>query len=126
MGPVASVSELRLFGHAGLWVDGAPLKLAKRTTTLSLLGYLVLHRNAPVPRTTLAYTLFPDETEEAAFGELRRYLYLTGKLVPAGGEQWIRADSETLQWNAQASCHVDVIAFEDAVGHATTQADAVA
>jgi predicted ATPase/DNA-binding SARP family transcriptional activator len=126
MQAVTSVCELRLFGHAGLWVDGAPLKLAKRATTLSLLGYLVLHRNAPVARTSLAYTLFPDETEEAALGELRRYLYLSGKLAPAGTEPWIRADSETLQWNPDASCRVDVIAFENAVGHASTQADAVA
>ena len=123
---VASTCELRLFGHGGLWVDGAPAKLAKRATTLSLLGYLVLHRSVAVSRAALAYTLFPEESEEAALGELRRYLYLTNKLVSAGTEPWILADGETARWNPNAACTVDVIAFEDGVTRASTQAAAVA
>jgi DNA-binding SARP family transcriptional activator/tetratricopeptide (TPR) repeat protein len=120
------VVELRLFGQAGLTANGAPVKLARRITTLSLLGYLVLHRGTPVSRLSLAYTLFPDDTEEGALAELRRYIYLTGKALPAlDRSSWIRVDGETVQWNASAPCRVDVIEFEQSVGHVATRAQAV-
>ncbi|HEV3155566.1 MAG TPA: AAA family ATPase [Candidatus Baltobacteraceae bacterium] len=118
--------ELRLFGQGTISADGAPVKLAKRATTLALLGYLVLHRKAPVSRTTLAYTLFPDQTDENAFAELRRYLYLAGKSLPAIDDQnWILADAETVQWNAKAPFTVDVIDFERAAGDPAAREHAV-
>jgi DNA-binding SARP family transcriptional activator len=120
------VLEIRLLGQAGLTVNGGPVKLAKRTTTLSLLAYLILHRATAVPRSSLAYTLFPDETEESALAELRRYLYLTGKALPTlDRASWIHVEGETVQWNASAPCRVDVIEFELGVGQVATRANAV-
>ena len=81
---------------------GAPAKLAKRATTLSFSGTSSCTA-ASGPAAALAYTLFPEESEEAALGELRRYLYLTNKLVPAGTEPWILADGETARWNPNAA-----------------------
>ncbi len=102
------------------------MKIAKRATTLALLGYLVLHRKAPVSRTTLAYKLFPDQTDENAFAELRRYLYLAGKSLPTiDNQSWILADTETVQWNANAPSSVDVIDFERTVGDPAAREQAI-
>ncbi|HEY1654485.1 MAG TPA: AAA family ATPase [Candidatus Tumulicola sp.] len=104
--------EVRLFGNANVSVDGAPIRFAKRATTLSLLAYLILKRGAPVARPTLAFTLFPDDSEDDALAELRRYLYLAAKALPARETPWIVADADTVRWSgADAACSVDVVDF---------------
>lgn len=105
--------DIRLFGQANVCAKGVPLRFAKRATTLGLLAYLILRRGAPVARAHLAFMLFPDETEEKALAELRRYLYLASTALPApGDEPWFVADGDTVRWNANARCHIDVLAFE--------------
>jgi DNA-binding SARP family transcriptional activator len=75
--------EIRLLGHASIFVAGAPVKVARRATTLAMLGSIVLQRGRPVARDALAFTLFPDVDEAAALGGLRRYLLLANKALPA-------------------------------------------
>ncbi len=113
--------EIRLFGQASVTVSGAPLKFQKRATTFALLAYLILRRGAPVARSSLAFALFPEESEEHALSELRRYLSLTGKALPErGDEPWIIADGETLRWNQRSPCRIDVIDFQDSVADPST------
>ena len=118
--------EVRLLGQAGVTAAGKPVKFSKRTTTLAMLGFLVLRRGQSVARNALAFTLFPDEDEEAALAELRRYLYLANKALPArSGHPWLIADAETVRWNADNPVFVDAIEFERLSSDDATLAEAV-
>jgi len=122
----SSAVEIRLFGQASVTVSGAPLKVQKRATTFALLAYLILRHGAHVARSSVAFALFPDESEEHALAELRRYLYLTGKTLPSrDDEPWIIIDGETVSWNQRAPCRIDVIEFEQCVANESTLARAV-
>ncbi|MBC5799576.1 MAG: AAA family ATPase [Candidatus Eremiobacteraeota bacterium] len=102
-----------------------PVRFAKRSTTLALLAYLILQRGAPVARSSLAFTLFPDESEDKALAELRRYLYLAATALPSrSDEPWFVADAETVRWNGSAACRIDVVAFEKSAQDPSTYAAA--
>ncbi len=74
--------QVRLLGHASFARDGEPVKFAKRATTIAMLALLILRRGQPFAGTALAFTLFPDDDEEQALAELRRYLHLASKALP--------------------------------------------
>ncbi len=118
--------DIRLFGHASISVAGVPLKFAKRSTTLAMLACVLLKRGRPVPRESLAYLLFPEMDEHAAVAELRRYLYLANKALPArAADPWLLLDAETVAWNARAKAFVDVLEFERLSERAETQGEAI-
>jgi len=118
--------ELRLLGQANALVDGAPIKLAKRATTLALLAFIALRRGRPVARNFLAFTLFPDADEDTALGELRRYLYLANKALPAhDSEPWLVVDGDTVAWHGGSAVLVDATRFEELAGQPAARAQAV-
>lgn len=108
--------RIHLFGPLHLEINDAPHRFAALPKTLPLLAYLLLNRMAPLPRSTVAFTLWPDLDEESARSNLRRHLYeLRRALPPASNDlPWVNVDSTTVQWNPAASCWLDVAAFEDA------------
>ncbi len=117
---------MRLFGQADIRCAGAPVKFAKRSTTLTMLALLVLKRGQAVARDSLAFTLFPETDEAGALAELRRYLYLANKALPASdGEPWIVSDAETVRWNDAAGAFVDVFEFERLAAEPESQRQAV-
>jgi DNA-binding SARP family transcriptional activator len=118
--------EIRLFGRGGVSAAGVPLKFAKRSTTLAMLALILLQRGQSMSRESLAFTLFPEADEAGALAELRRYLYLANKALPArAGDPWLIVDSETVRWNTEAEAFVDVIAFERLAANAGTQPEAL-
>ncbi len=118
--------EVRLFGQADVRYAGEPVKFAKRSATLAMLALLVLKRGHEISRESLAFTLFPESDEAAALAELRRYLYLANKALPAGpGVPWILSDAETVRWNEAAGAFVDVVEFERLSAEPATQPQAV-
>src|ERR1700733_12420173 len=71
--------------------------------TLDVLAYLILHRRRPPTRAAIAFTLFADDDEEAARGNLRRNLsQLLSALPESHGEPFVVVDGEYLSWNPQA------------------------
>jgi DNA-binding SARP family transcriptional activator len=109
--------RISLFGQPRVEaVDGSHVYPLVRKT-LNVLGYLVLHRQRPVIRDTVAFAIFPDEEEESARNNLRRNLsYLLSSLPPRSDDaKFVRADHETIAWNEDSHSVVDVIAFEQAV-----------
>jgi DNA-binding SARP family transcriptional activator/predicted ATPase len=105
--------EIRLFGQPDIRYDDVPVKFAKRSATLTMVALLVLKGGRALSRESLAFTLFPDDDETNALAELRRYLYLANKALPAtDGDPWIVSDSETVRWNHGAPAFVDVVEFE--------------
>jgi DNA-binding SARP family transcriptional activator len=114
--------DVRLFGEPDVRYDGAPLKFAKRPVTLAMLALLLLKRGRPLARESLAFTLFPDSDEESALAELRRYIYLANKALPAAQDDpWIVSDGETLRWNDSNAAFVDVVEFERLAGASATR-----
>lgn len=119
--------EIRLLGHPQFLADGVPIKLPKRSASIPLAAYLLLHRDEAVSRSFVAFTLWANESEETALSELRRYVYLLNKTLPHGEDNapWIRADDDVLRWDGAAPMRLDVADFERLSAAPTGYADAV-
>jgi DNA-binding SARP family transcriptional activator len=105
---------VRLFGERQLSFADQPLRFGAPVRALSLLAYLLLHREKELVRDSLAYTLWPDEREPDARANLRRHLYLLqNEVLPRNaGVQWIVTDARTVHWNPKAPLWLDVAEFE--------------
>ncbi len=120
--------DIRLFGQASVGISGTPVKFGKRATTLALIAMVVLREGRPVARDSLAFTLFPEEDEDGARSELRRYLYRTNKALPTprrGNEPWLIVDNETVRWNVDGGAYVDVTEFVRLAGDPSMQPAAI-
>ncbi|MBV9971708.1 MAG: AAA family ATPase [Candidatus Eremiobacteraeota bacterium] len=117
--------DVHLLGQARVDVNGETIRFAKRSVTLAMLAYLVLHSGKPVARQFLAFTLFPELDEDTSLKELRRYLYLAQKALPPSQIPWILADGDTVLWNAEAPARIDVRDFESQVKEKSTMGAAV-
>jgi predicted ATPase/DNA-binding SARP family transcriptional activator len=105
--------QIRLLGDAQLREDGAPFGFRAPARTLSLLVYLLLNRDKPLPREGVAYLLRPDLPESEARAKLRYDIRDLRAALPPGNEiPWILADNRTIRWNPEASIRLDVAEFE--------------
>ncbi|MGH7757065.1 MAG: BTAD domain-containing putative transcriptional regulator, partial [Vulcanimicrobiaceae bacterium] len=99
-----------LFGALRMQGDGRPVRFAPPRRAAALLAYLLLKPGQPIDRASLAFTLWPDSTEDEARASLRRHLYLLQHaLPPPAGEPWLSITASTVGWNpaAPAGCDVD-------------------
>ena len=106
--------HVRLFDDLRVTGDAADAPLALRPRARRLLAYLLLHRQRPLARERIAFTLWPDIPEPRALAAQRRALSeLRAALsaVSARGE-WLLVSDTTLQWNPAATCQVDIDLFE--------------
>jgi len=116
--------RIALFGQPRAFSSDGSREYPLPRKTLNVLAYLILNcRRAPT-RDTIAFTLFPDDDEEAARGALRRNLSYLLSALPEG-RQFVDADAERIAWNPTAPVYVDVLAFEQAVSEGR-DADAIA
>jgi DNA-binding SARP family transcriptional activator len=121
------VLTISLLGPLRLEADGTQAKFAGPRKAAALLAYILLHQRERIDRQTLAFTLWPDDEEEAARAALRRHLYLLARaLPPAAGEPWIAADATTVRWNPAAEALVDVDRFRTFSTDETRLAEAAA
>ena len=67
--------RIHLLGSLRVSYHDKPVHFAALPKTLPLWAYLLLHVDQPIPRTTLAYTIWPDVDERTARSNLRRHLY---------------------------------------------------
>lgn len=88
-----------LFNQLQLFLADAPCKFMARPKTLPLFAYLLLHRAQPIARETLAYTLWPDDSESNARANLRRHLHHLQRALPPAdpGHPWWLGDTETIR-----------------------------
>lgn len=102
--------HIHLFGGVQAFDDGRPLPQPTPGRVPALWAYLLLKRQWPTPCDCLAYTLWPDVTEEEARAGLRRHLYLLRRQLPATSADtpWILTGHDTVQWNSGALCRPDV------------------
>jgi DNA-binding SARP family transcriptional activator len=106
--------QITLFGHLQARDGSRVLTATLRPRGQRLLAYLLLRRNAPLPRQTLAFTLWPDEPEEEALGLLRRALSEVRTVLPAN-ETWITATRDMVAWNPHSLAWIDIAVYEQQV-----------
>jgi DNA-binding SARP family transcriptional activator len=104
----------RLLGPMDLRSGGRQLPPLQSARAESLLGYLLLHRDAPQPRQRLAFLLWPGSTEGQAQTNLRKVLHTLRRALP-GADGLIEIGPRTLRWRADAPLWLDVEHFERAL-----------
>ena len=111
------------FSRFGFWVDlllngtrrPSPISTAPRLQ--SLVAYLLLHAEAGLSRSHVAFVFWPDLTEAAARNNLRQTLHQLRQALPQL-DNFLRTDTETLHWSNAGGCEVDVHQFEQALAEA--------
>ncbi|HXW77070.1 MAG TPA: AAA family ATPase, partial [Candidatus Eremiobacteraceae bacterium] len=124
-----AVLRIKLLGTGHVFDGNSEIKLPSRASTLPLLAYIVLHGADTIPRSQLAFTLWPDEPEQDSLHDLRRKLHLLLKSLPsATGEAapWIVVDGDTVAWNTARVIDFDVARFERLRADPSTLEQAVA
>jgi DNA-binding SARP family transcriptional activator len=106
--------RIRLLGELSLRLGEAPLPPLDSARSESLLAYVLLHRDAPVPRERLAFLLWPDSTESQARTNLRHVLHTLRHALP-DADRYLDVTPRTLRWRPDAPAWSDVGAFEDAL-----------
>ena len=103
--------EIRLFGTVELRAEGVPLPPLPSARAQSLLGYLLVHRGAAVPRERLAASLWPESTEAQARTNLRHVLHTLRRGLPDADDH-LEVTASTLRWRGTAPFWLDLAAFE--------------
>ena len=115
--------RIRAFGHLQVTDGGASnlghfSKRAKR-----LLAYLLLHRNTPTPRESIAFSLWPGIPEKDALGQLRRALSeLRKTLAELDQGEWILTIDGDIQWNSHNEYWLDISDYEASRKNASVEA----
>jgi predicted ATPase/DNA-binding SARP family transcriptional activator/predicted negative regulator of RcsB-dependent stress response len=73
---------------------------------------MLLHHDREIARDTMAFSLWPDVSEDEARANLRRALYLLQRWLPDQSEPWFFANRRYVQWNAGARYTFDVETYE--------------
>ena len=118
--------RVRLFGQPQFQVGDARVAFRGPARALSLVTYLLLHREQLHARAEIAFLLWPDLPESEARATLREYLRHARSALPSvDGEAWILADTRTVRWNPAAPAWLDVAEFERLAVTPATAARAV-
>ncbi|MBX3057289.1 MAG: tetratricopeptide repeat protein [Anaerolineae bacterium] len=110
---------ITLFGEFALIPTDKPAVSMSGDRPISLLAYLLLHRHTAVSRQHLAYTLWPDSSDSQARANLRNLFFTLRQTIP-DADNFLAADSMTLQWRADSDYTLDVAEFEAALAAAKT------
>jgi predicted ATPase/DNA-binding SARP family transcriptional activator len=119
--------HISLLGDFRFVRGDAPVESALSPRAQSLLAYLIVHRNAPQPRSQIAYTFWPDASESHAHLNLRKQLHALRRALPDAAVL-LRVDGSTVQWTSDGPYTLDLADFEQMVaeaGHARSTGDAV-
>ncbi|GIL15981.1 MAG: hypothetical protein BroJett039_11540 [Chloroflexota bacterium] len=103
--------QIRLLGGFSIQNDVMPLTAFHSERLQALLAYLILHRDAPIPRQQLAYTFWADTSDSQARTNLRTLLARFRDALP-NADEFVTFDAQTIQWRADAAFQCDVIEFQ--------------
>jgi DNA-binding SARP family transcriptional activator len=112
--------EIRFLGDFVVKQGGEIVTTLNKPRLQSLLAYLILHRDAPQFRYHLAGILWPDSPEDQAHTNLRNLVHLLRKALP-DGNSLIYADNQTLRWNPEAECKLDILDFQQVASQDSIQ-----
>jgi predicted ATPase/DNA-binding SARP family transcriptional activator len=116
--------ELRicLLGDFSLIYDGRQVTTLNADRPQTLLAYLLLHRQAPQSRQRLAFTMWPDSTDDQARANLRKLLHTLRQALP-NADAYLALDTHTVQWRPDAAFWLDTAEFQDALEAARISVD---
>lgn len=120
--------HVRLLGDFTFTCDERPIEGINTPRLQSLLGYLVLHRDAPQLRQHLAFVFWPDSSETQARNNLRQLIHVLRRVLPSEST-FLASDNRTLQWRREAPLRLDIDDLEAALAeleHADRQWDSSA
>ena len=112
-----STLEVRLFGALRISRDGEAVDLFEGSKALELFCYLLLHRDRPHLRETVADQLWGEASPASPRKHLRQSLWQLHALLDRGdgaGERILVSGAEQIGLNSGASLWLDVAAFERA------------
>lgn len=113
--------SIQLLGAFQVRAGTVPLHTLHAPRLQALLAYLLLHRDAPLPRRQIAFALWPASTEAQALTNLRNLVHQLRQLLPQS-EDFLEHDGPTLHWRADAPFRLDVADFEQALARAEQDA----
>ena len=105
--------EISLLGEQRVALDGSVVAALGAPRSMALVGFLLLHRDAPQRREHIAAQFWPESTDAQARTNLRRELHSLRAGFPHV-DTWLTADGGTLLWRLSPDCELDVAAFETA------------
>lgn len=112
----AGAVTVSLLGGFSLEINGASLTddINRSLKLWSVLAYLVLHRDRPVPQSEFIEMFWPDDHSSNPVNALKTLLYrIRAMLEPLFGEvQPILAQRGAYMWNKAVVCDMDVDRFE--------------
>jgi len=117
--------DISLLGETRVAVEDTVVLALRSPRAMALLGFLLVHRDAPQRREYVAAQFWPDSPEGQARTNLRRELHSLRAGLPQV-DRWLTADGGTLLWRLDPECRLDVDEFEaaaDAAGAALAAAD---
>ncbi|MFQ5945565.1 MAG: BTAD domain-containing putative transcriptional regulator [Anaerolineae bacterium] len=104
-----------LFGRLRVLLEGKELEGLESRKVQELFCYLVIHRDRPHPRETLASVLWEASSTAHSKKYLRQALWqLQSAVRPSTGARLLEIDSEWVSLSPKADLWVDVVTFEDA------------
>lgn len=123
---------LSFLGSFHVTIEGEPVEHFRSDKIRALLAYLVLEADRPHRRETLAGLLWPELSDQAARDNLRlallRLRRTLGEDDAAAAQPFLLISANTIQFNRQCHCSLDVAAFQDLLAaceaHAHRQAEA--
>ncbi|MEZ4869961.1 MAG: AAA family ATPase [Caldilineaceae bacterium] len=108
-----------LLGNFKMTYNGDLITAVNSARLQSVLAYLLLHSHAPQSRRHMAFQFWPDSTERQARNNLRKALHQLRRAlshIQSAGLQphsyWLYVDDQTVQWQPDFPCTVDVTEFE--------------
>ncbi len=120
--------DISLLGEIRVTLDGSVVLALRSPRAIALLGFLLVHREAPQQRQYAAAQFWPDSPDAQARTNLRRELHALRTGLPQV-DRWLTADGGTLLWRLDPECRLDVEVFEaaaDAAAAAHQAADTAA
>lgn len=88
-----------------------------RSRSQQLITYLILHRHAPQSRQRIAHQLWSDSLDSQARTNLRKELHYLRQTYPTF-EKLVVITQQTLHWQPQIPCEMDLDIFETALATA--------
>lgn len=114
-----SILRIHLLGDFRLLWGDALLTGFYHPRQQALLAFLLLRRHAPQARHHLAFTFWPDSSEEQAHTNLRNLIFKVRRALPAP-DRFLTITTQTVQWRLDAPFLLDVAEFEAASAGAAT------
>ena len=111
--------RIHLFGNLRITCAGRPVTSVNTNRLHSLMAYLILHGDTPLPRERAAFMLWPASNESQARTNLRQLLHHLKRALPVECTSLV-TDHFAVHWRQDGSCKVDTVEFQTAIAEAST------